>query len=255
MSIRKLSPEEISEVIAKIREKYETYCKVFFKPSRLKNDFEERYRNCLKKGFDVSSFLLAEISAIEELIKKAEDKISMSPPPVKTNVAKEDFADKIIAQNLEKIQRYPKLIVHKDASEEIKRLAGGLNKIYEVHIPEIHGIFRQIEANPNIKYMEMYESRLRALAYVGKGMTPSHLSRYFAYLNRFPRDYRSIDWEEKQYILESAFLLHDMYNTLAHILAETPKLSSDLREKLTHIIEYIKNMIEDFRLKDLKRKM
>ena len=165
----------------------------------------------------------------------------------------DDFADKIIKQNLEKIGKYPKIIIHKDASEEIKRLAGGLNKIYEVHIPELHGIFRQVEANPNIKYMEVYESRLRALAYLGKGMVPSHLSRYFAYLNRFPRDYRSIDWEEKQYILESAFLLHDMHSTLVHILEDAPKLTQDLKDQLTTIIDYVMGMIEDFRLKDLKR--
>lgn len=254
MAFKKLSAQEISEVIAKIRAKYDFYCKTFFKPSRLKQEFENRYRDALKRGFDVSNFLLAEISVIKELIKKEEDKIAQSKP-VEEEKPKENFADRIILENLKKIEKYPKVIVHKDASDEIKRLVGGLKKIYDIYIPELHSIFRKLETNPNFKYMEVYESRLRILADVGKGFVPAQLTRYYAYLNKFPRDYRAIDWEEKQYILESAFLLHDLYNTLINILEDTPKLSQDRKDRIKDIIDYIYGMIEDFRLKDLKRKL
>lgn len=253
MGFKKLSAQEISEVIAKIRSKYDFYCKTFFKPSRLKKEFENRYRTSLQKGLDVSNFLLAEISVIDELIKKEEDKISKSTPVQEK--PKQDFADKIIQENQKKIEKYPSLNIHKDASEEVRRLSGAMNKVYDQFIPEIHSIFRQIEMNSNLKYMEIYETRLRTLADVGKGKVPAQLSRYYAYLNRFPRDYRSIDWEEKQYILESSFLLHDMYNTILRIIEENPKLSVNLRENLKNITDYLSGLIEDFRLKDLKRKM
>ncbi|MBN2532243.1 MAG: hypothetical protein JXB88_05095 [Spirochaetales bacterium] len=253
MAFKKLSAQEISEVIAKIRSKYDFYCKTFYKPSRLKQEFENRYRDALKQGFDVSNFLLAEISVIEELVKKEEDKIAQSKPVQEK--PKEDFADRIILENLKKIEKYPTVHIHKDSSEEIRRLVGGLKKIYDIHIPELHSLFRKLDSNPNFKYMEVYESRLRILADVGKGLVPAQLTRFYAYLNKFPRDYRAIDWEEKQYILESSFLLHDLHNTLMNILEETPGLSPDLKDNLKNIIDYINSMIEDFRLKDLKRKM
>ncbi len=68
---KKLTPTEISEVIAKIRKKYDEYVSAYYKPKSLKEAFERRYIGALRSGVDVSTFLLAEISAIEELIKKA----------------------------------------------------------------------------------------------------------------------------------------------------------------------------------------
>jgi hypothetical protein len=234
MGYRKLSPEEISEVVAKIRSKYQFYCKTFFKSSRLKEEFEYRYLSTLKKGHDISNFLLAEISVIEELIRKEEDRI--------------------IQENLEKINKYPKLTIHKDANDEIKYLSGALNEIYEKQLSVLHGIFRHIEGNSNVKLVENQESRLRVLAYGGKTLIPSQLSRYFAYLNRFPRDYRAIEWEEKEYILESAFLLHDIFDTLSSILETTSTLPKNEQRQLMDIIAYIKGIIDDFRLKEFKRK-
>ncbi|MBN1698220.1 MAG: hypothetical protein JW881_11960 [Spirochaetales bacterium] len=252
MGYRKLSPEEISDVVAKIRTKYTFYCKTFFKSSRLKDEFENRYMITLKKGYDISNFLLAEISVIEELIRKEEDRIAHSKP--KEDSKRRNFADKIILENLEKIRKYPHLEVHRDANEEIKYLSGALNTIYETHIPMLHGLSRHIEGNLSVKTIENQESRLRVLAYGGKTSIPSQLSRYVAYLNRFPRDYRAIEWEEKEYILESAFILHDMFGTLSTILQTTSTLPKPEQTQLMDIIAYIRGMIEDFRLKDLKRK-
>jgi hypothetical protein len=90
---------------------------------------------------------------------------------------------------------------------------------------------------------------------MGKGPVPAQLTRYYAYLNKFPRNYKLIDWEEKQYILEASFLLHDIHNTLVNILDETRNLSKNLRDDIMDIADFIQGMIEDFRLKDLKRKM
>jgi hypothetical protein len=252
MGYRKLSPEEISEVVAKIRSKYQFYCRTFFKSSRLKDEFENRYVMTLKKGYDISNFLLAEISVIEELIRKEEDRIAQSKP--NTEKKHNNFADRIVQGNLERIKKYPKIRIHNDANEEIKHLSGALNEMYETQLPVLHGIIRHIEGNLNLKALENQESRLRVLAYGGKTLIPAQLSRYFAYLNRFPRDYRAIEWEEKEYILESAFLLHDMFDTLSIILETTPTIPQKEQKQLMDIIAYIKGLIEDFRLKEFKRK-
>ena len=67
--MEKLSPEEITRVVAKIRKRYEDYIYKFFKPKTVLFAFEERYLEALQRKTDVSTFLMAEISAVEELIK------------------------------------------------------------------------------------------------------------------------------------------------------------------------------------------
>ncbi|RPJ05427.1 MAG: hypothetical protein EHM28_12150, partial [Spirochaetaceae bacterium] len=95
MSTRKLSPEEISRTVAKIREKYGEYHYKYFKSTTHKSNFEDRYVQALKRGVDISSFLLAEISAIEELITREEEKVLSRRINVKSGPEK-SFADQII---------------------------------------------------------------------------------------------------------------------------------------------------------------
>ena len=68
MTPRKLTPGEITSSIEKIRRKYDEYVDKYFKPASLRKAFEGRYLKALQAKVDVSSFLLAEISAIQELI-------------------------------------------------------------------------------------------------------------------------------------------------------------------------------------------
>jgi hypothetical protein len=252
MAYKKLSPEEISETIAKIRTKYEFYCKHFFKPPKIKDEFERRYRSMLQAGVDVSNFLLAEIEAITELIRKEEDKLSNAAPP--KDKPKMDFADKVIIENLKKIEKYPEVRIHKDSNEEVRKLLGTLNYIYEELLPSLHSVFRDSSVNPNVREVGNIEAELRTFAYMGKGNLPQRLSRYFTLLSRFPRDYRAMTFEEKEYIRESAFLLHDLVQALDSFFETTPDLEENSKKQLVDIVTYVKNVIIDFRLKDLKRK-
>ena len=72
---RKLTPGEITAVVEKIRKKYDEYIGTYFKPKSLREAFEERYLRSLRASVDISSFLLAEIGAIEELIGREEERI------------------------------------------------------------------------------------------------------------------------------------------------------------------------------------
>jgi len=87
----------------------------------------------------------------------------------------------------------------------------------------------------------------------GADRVPGALSRYLYQLNRFPRDYPAIDREEKEYILESAFFLHDLEEILERALANYPRLREEQKQGLREIQQYVDGMIRDFRVRDLKR--
>jgi len=252
MGYRKLSPEEISLTIAKIRTKYEFYCNQFFKPGKIKDEFERRYRNMLQAGTDVSNFLLAEIEVVNEIIRKEEDKLSDAALPKEKS--KTNIADKVITENLQKIEKYPEIRFHKDSNEEVRKLLGTLNYIYEELLPSLHSVYRNTTTNPNVHEVGDIEAELRTFAYTGKGNLPPRLSRYFALLSMFPRDYRAMAFEEKEYIRASSFLLHDLIQALDRVFETSPDLSENSKKQLVDIVTYVKNVIIDFRLKDLKRK-
>jgi hypothetical protein len=98
------------------------------------------------------------------------------------------------------------------------------------------------------------EGKLRHLAARGSDGVPSGLSRYLYHANRFPRNYLAIDREEKQYILESAFFLHELNEILERVAAHYPQLDAGSKAGLKEIQELIQGILRDFRLKEFKRK-
>jgi hypothetical protein len=252
MGYRKLTPEEITAAVAKIRSKYDFYCKHFYKSSKIKEEFELRYLSSIKAGVDVSNFLLAEIDAVTELIGKEEERLANAAP--QSDKKKPTIADKVIAENLKKIEKYTAINFHKDANDEIKKLLGALHLLHEELLPKLHTLFRSMSSNTNVRDVGDTEARLRTFAYTGKGSVPSQLSRYLALLGRFPRDYRAMTFEETQYIRESAFILHELAESLERVYESLPDAQKENQKQLSEIITYVKNVIADFRLKDLKRK-
>ncbi len=254
---KKLNKGEIQRVVDKIRKKYEEYTIRFLKSSKLKYAFEKRYSDNLKKGMDIGNFLSAEISVIEELIRSEMSKLKYSSEQAAVrNVEQKDnknFADKILEEHKAKIAKYNKIDFHKDAKNEVCRLLGALNELYNTYLPLMQDVAKKT-AHRNLRVtdiMEM-ESRLRVMGSLDSDNVSSRLSRYYALLNRFPRDYKAIDHEEKSFVLDSAFLLHDFLNILSiPDSKEEPEISDD---ELKTIISYILKIIDDFRLKDLKRK-
>ncbi len=125
MVSRKLTPGEISSTVEKIRKKYDDYIIKYFKPRSLRDAFETRYIKALRAGVDVSSFLLAEISAIEELTSREEQRIQAGParPPAEKEPS---FADRVLEENRKTISQYADIPFHNDAGEEVRRLVGAL---------------------------------------------------------------------------------------------------------------------------------
>jgi len=116
--------------VEKIRKRYDEYISRYFKPKSLREAFESRYIRALRGGIDVSSFLLAEISAIEELIGREEQRV-MAGPARPAPAREPSFADKVLEENRKRITKYPEVPFHADAGEEVRRLVGALGTILE----------------------------------------------------------------------------------------------------------------------------
>jgi len=250
-----LTPGEIADAVKKIREKYDEYIYKYFKPKTLKGAFEERYLNALKSKVDISSFLLAEISVIEELIAREEERVARNPLKKKEPATqKKGFADRILEENMKRIEKYEDVAIHPDANIEVRRLLGALNELDVKYWGPLAGVLRNTAYSMNSPGMINLESQLRYLGNLTDTGVPQRLERYLSMLRAFPRDYHAIDREEKEYILEVSFFLHDLMDILDIVCESYQDTESVNLEELKMIMNFIEGIIEDFRLKELKRK-
>ena len=252
--MNKLTPGEITKAVEKIRKRYDEYVYKFFKPSRLKKAFEDRYVRALKSDIDVSSFLLAEVGAIEELIKREEDRVVASVRPDESRESISAKVDRVVEENRQKILKYPAIRFHKDADEEVCHLLGALNHLERMYWEPLVKVLRDTAYARSSLTLSNLESQLHFLGGLDEDRTSSSLSRYFYHLNQFPRNYPSIDREAKEFILESAFFLHDLNEIMARVKANYSQLDEGVLAELTTIQDFVLGVIRDFRVKDLKRK-
>ncbi len=253
MATPKLTPNEISRAVEKIRHRYDEYIYKYFKPRTIRNAFEDRYLEAIKVSADISNFLMAEISAVEELIRREEEKVGSG----QAEAPKETVSDKverIVEQNLARMRKYPEVPFHPVASEELRRLLGAMRLLEEKHWEVLVACLRNTAYYRSSLTMLNMEGKLRHLAARSSDGVPSGLSRYMYHANRFPRNYLAIDREEKEYILESAFLLHDLGELLERVETNYPQLEEGSRKGLQEIQAYIQGVIRDFRLKEFKRR-
>ena len=213
---RKLTPGEITSSVQKIRRKYDEYISKYFKPKSLRAAFEARYIRALRAKVDVSSFLLAEISAIQELIGREEQRISLGP--VRPAAEKEQsFAEKVLDENRARIAKYRDVPFHPDAGEEVRRLAGALFELGGEGWQDLGLALQDTMYAMSSSEMLTLDSQLRYLASPDGQETPHSLGRLVVQLRKFPRNYQTIDREEKDYILEAAFFLHDLFVVLERV--------------------------------------
>ena len=253
MRSKKLTPGEISSSMEKIRKRYDEYISKFFKHRSLREAFERRYMKALRAGIDISSFLIAEISAIEELITREEQRVMAGPP--RAGAEKEpSFADKVLEENRKRIERYPDVQFHNDAGEEVRRLVGALSKLEKDHWPELTRALRDTMYAMNSAEMLALDSQLRFLASSNREEIPPFLSRLVSQLGKFPRNYAAIDREEKEYLLEAGFFLNDLLTVLERVQRVYTEMGAAERKTLEEKRAIVGEIINDFRLKDFKRR-
>ena len=85
--MKNLSQAEINMVLEKIRSKYQKLIDSYKKNPIILENFQQRYISTLKMRKNLSVFLLAEIQAVEELIKSEEEKRSEAIKKKKSETA------------------------------------------------------------------------------------------------------------------------------------------------------------------------
>jgi hypothetical protein len=252
VSSKKLTPGEISSSMEKIRKRYDEYISKFFKPKSLREAFEGRYIRALRAGIDISSFLIAEISAIEELISRGEQRVMAGPP--RAAEKEPSFADRILEENRKRIEKYPDVTFHNDAGEEVRRLVGALSVLEKDHWPDLTTALRDTMYAMNSAEMLALDSQLRFLASTNREEIPQFLTRLVAQLGKFPRNYAAIDREEKEYILEAGFFLNDLFTVLERVQRVYTEMGAQEKRILDAKMSLVWELINDFRLKDFKRR-
>ena len=248
-----MTPGEISSSVEKIRKRYDEYISKFFKPKSLRESFEGRYIRALRAGIDISSFLIAEISAIEELIAREEQRI-MAGPPRAAAEKEPSFADKVLEENRKRIEKYPEVLFHNDADEEVRKLVGALSALEKDHWPDLTTALHDTMYAMNSAEMLALDSQLRFLASTNREEIPQFLMRLVAQLGKFPRNYAVIDREEKEYILEAGFFLNDLFTVLERVQRVYTEMGAQEKRVLGEKMSHVSDIINDFRLKDFKRR-
>ena len=180
---------------------------------------------------DISNFLLAEISAVEELLRREEERLSRKVRPADGR-PKKGFADRILEEQREKILKYPELVFHPDAREEVRRLLGALVELERSQWLSLGMALQETAYSRSSLTMTSLEIQLRSLASLDSDGFPAALTRLMVHLNRFPRDYHAIDREEQEYILKSAFFLHELLEVMDRVDENYPDLGEQDRETL-----------------------
>lgn len=253
MTPRKLTPGEISASVEKIRRKYEDYVTKYFKPKSLRRAFESRYIQALRAKVDISSFLLAEIAAIQELTEREEQRVQLGPVRPAAAEKPQGFADKVLEENRARISQYPDLAFSADASDEVRRMAGALTELAAKRWQDLGAALEETMYAMSSSEMLALDSQLRYLSSAGGNEAPQFLNRLLVQLRKFPRHYPSIDREEKDYILESAFFLHDLFVVLERVKRVYTEMAEERRRVIEDSLNHVWGIISDFRLKDLKR--
>jgi hypothetical protein len=247
----KLSRDEVQLAVDKIVRKYDEYAIKYFKSPVLKLAFEERYFSALKGGLDMGSFLQAEIEVAEELHRKAE----AAQQQTQTTRAKptDGFADRVMEELRARTAKYEDVVFHRQASVEIRRLVGALSRFDRDYLTRFHDALRDTSYSFSSREMVDLDSRLRDLTSPGPKTAPPRLTRYVALLAAFPRDYNAVDREEKSFLVDAAYLLHDLRTVIERVGDSYQDLGEDDKKILREIDAYLIGVLDDFRLKDFRR--
>ena len=276
MKGKKLNSKEIDQLVAKIRSLYDDYMVKFIQGPREKTAFEQRYFDALKSRVNLQRFLMVELKIVQQLIAREEmqrgrqeaeayqrEKDLVGPngqtgakdAEAKTGEEEPqgDFADRVIEQMQRKAEKYPPVGLESNEVWEVDHLFGGLQKFERELWPAVDRIYRRVYPSRYDGPRLTLETKLLELAEVRMGGIPQSLHTLQLLMGRFPRNYREIEWEQKNTILKAAFFLHTLKGELEKLRQES-YLSEEDRRAVHSALEYVTTLIEDFRLKDLKEK-
>lgn len=265
-----MSPVEVESAIEKIRKRYDDYMVRYMQNRRARDAFEQRYFDARKARVGLDRFIIDEmkwIRRLEEEAEKKEDAITRKnsgenlqgksgsgggngSDPMTTQ-RKEGYADRVLAELRRKIEHYSSAGLEAEEVFEVDKLYGAIEHFERNYWPKIDRIYRKVYPSRYSGPRIILENRLFELAEPSVGRFPQRLQNLVSLLDRFPRNYREIEWESKQCILGASFFLHSIEEELGKLRNEGMLPNADL-ETVEKSCEFVHTVIEDFRLTDLK---
>ncbi len=241
----KLTAKEIEAAVARLRQGHDDYIIKYMQPMTEKTAFEDRYIVALHSRLDLTRFIRDEMVYLEGLNREQQEAQEEAKRASQVAEGGRSFADRVLEEMERKIETYPELDFHEEAPMEIRKLYGALAELDQTHWSVLASFIRKVYST-TVSY-SMENRLLRMTAPAGRDVPPE-LDRYFFLLNK--RDARSSELfqEAQECIKRASFFLHE----LRHILEEY-KERKMMDAKVEAAYTYIENVINDFRLKDLKR--
>jgi len=257
---KKLSHVELEAAVNGIRKKYNDLIVEYMKPQIIKDSFEDRYIGALRARVDLGNFIYSEILLVSNLIKHEKEKLQQieldkqkqlhSLKNQKENKNK-SIADRVVEANRDRIRKYQGIGLDDSDAFEINRLYGAVKFFEQSYWPFIEKILRRIYPSRYSGPRMGMENRLFEITITGTDGFPPGLIKLRTILNRKPREYSSLERETQRCILDVSFLLHDISDELPGF-KEEGLLRDGEQKVLDETIVYVHNVLEDFRLMDLK---
>ena len=270
---RNKKENKIDTLLKEIRADYERLVVMHGRPKSIARQFDIRYRDAVEYRLNLLGFLETEREAVKSLLEQSENKekadkdqtaSAKTAPgktegsPVSTFVDNSEerisFADRLIQEFADRIEKYPEIIIHPDAAFEMKKLFGALSCIEKDYWSTVDRIIRNMTGSKRFRDSIDLEPEINRMCIPGTEGLPPALGTYCRLLERVPRSYREIEREEKRCLINAAGLLGRLQMEIIRAL-DTGINVLDEEEKmmLTEAKVYIDSMLDDFRLKDLAR--
>lgn len=241
----KLTARELETALARLRQGYDDYIIHYMMPITEKTAFEDRYIAALHSRLDLTRFIRDEMDYLRELNRKGQETAEQAKKVCETASAGRSFADRVMDEMEKKIESYPEFDFHEDASSEIKRLYGALAELDRNHWSVLSSFIKKVHSSSVSNSLE--NRLLRMTASAGRAVPPE-LDRYLFLLDRQTHHNTELFREAQECIKRASFFLHE----LRHILEEYRERKM-MDKGVAAAYDYVENIIDDFRLKDLKR--
>jgi len=200
-----LSPKEINNLIAKLREQYIEYGEKVSKKMFDKDSYETRLKLAINNRMNLEGFILAEIATFEKLKEKYEKK----KKDKEKSAAFSQKIDTMIEENNARIVKYDPIDFDKAGSIELKHFYGALN----FFCYEYFTIMWIITSNMRFKdTISAYDHKLKFFGDYNPPRLSKRIEDHILVINRPYIEEIDIERDRNNFLKEAAFLLHDIYD-------------------------------------------
>ncbi len=253
----KLTKNEVDSLVTKIRQKFNEYAKKYGANKFQVEKFNSRYIDALKLKVDLEHFLYAEISALEQLAKDIDDTKKNKLEEIKIRREIKKHLDEIADEHAKKIESYPEYYFHEKAPYDIAKLMGAFFLYYRELLPSVKKCithYNDIYLNNEFKKFEIH---FNAYCEERKKGVTARIKDFVLVLDRHGNWGKVYEREEQKFIQDAGVFINNYLDFLKHVKRDFID-GSNFEEKyavfFTANIDFIKKLIDDFRLTAFKKK-